>query len=48
VKLITFYAMVHVAVKLCSEVSGMAVKSSLSVTLNFDCVFTILVGRSKF
>jgi len=48
VKSNNFYAMVHVALKLCSEVSGMAVKSSLSVTLNLDCVFTILVGGSKF
>ena len=43
----TFYAVVHVAVKLCSEVSGMAVKSSLTVMLNLDFVFTILVGGIK-
>ena len=48
VKSNTFYAMRHVTVKLCSEASGTAVKSSFSVTLNLDCVSTILVGGPKF
>jgi hypothetical protein len=39
--------MIHVAVKLCSEAFGMAVKSSYSVTLNLDCAFCNSGGRSQ-